>query len=135
MKTELYYLLLTAILTGLLWIPVVIGKTKARGPLTPERYKTESASPLPDWVNRANRAHLNALENFPLFAAVVLAAQLVGVSTPTTVACAEIYFFARLVHAVVHISGYGKFMARTMLFTIGWIAFIVYAVVVLMRAG
>ena len=25
MKTELFYLLLTAILTGVLWIPVVIG--------------------------------------------------------------------------------------------------------------
>ena len=34
MKTELVYLLLTAILTGVLWIPVVIGYVKSRGPLT-----------------------------------------------------------------------------------------------------
>ena len=58
MKTELFYLLLTAILTGVLWIPVVIGYVQNRGPLTPERYKTASTSVLPDWVNRANRAHL-----------------------------------------------------------------------------
>ena len=30
MKTELFYLLLTAILTGLLWIPVVIGYVNCR---------------------------------------------------------------------------------------------------------
>jgi len=134
MKTELYFLLLTAILTGLLWVPVVIGKTKARGPLTPERYKSESTSPLPDWVNRANRAHLNALENLPLFATVVLIGAVTGTSTPTTVWCANIYFLARLAHAVVHISGYGKFMARTILFTIAWTAFFVYAIVLLMHA-
>jgi uncharacterized MAPEG superfamily protein len=134
MKTELYYLLLTAMLTGLLWIPVVIGKTKTLGPLTPERYKSESKAPLPDWVNRANRAHLNALENLPTFAVVVLVAQFANVSTPTTVWCAEIYFLARLAHVIVHIIGFGQFMLRTVLFTIGWIAFFVYAIVVLMRA-
>lgn len=131
MKTELFYLLLTAILTGVLWIPVVIGYVKTRGPLTPESYRTPPTTPLPDWVNRANRAHVNAVENFGPFAAVVLIAQFMNVSTPTTVACAEIYFFVRLVHAIVHISGFGQFKARTVLFTIAWIAFLTYAIVLL----
>ena len=52
MKTELFYLLLTAILTGLLWIPVVIGYVCARGPLTPAAYKVAPATALPDWVER-----------------------------------------------------------------------------------
>ena len=63
MKPELFYLLLTAILTGVLWIPVVIGYVTARGLLAPEDYKVAPTSPLPDWVNRANRAHMNAVEN------------------------------------------------------------------------
>ena len=134
MKTELFYLLLTAILTGVLWVPVVIGYVVSRGPLTPERYKTAPTSPLPDWVNRANRAHLNAVENFAQFAAVVLIAQIAGVSTPVTGYCAAVYFYARAAHAVVHISGFGLFSTRTLLFTIGWIAFITYAIVVLQRA-
>lgn len=134
MKTELFYLLLAAILTGVLWIPVVIGYVTSRGPLTPESYKTPSTAPLPDWVNRANRAHLNAVENLAPFAAVVLIAQLAGVSTATTVTCAAVYFYARLAHAVIHVSGFGRFWARTVLFTVAWIAFIVYAVVVLQRA-
>jgi uncharacterized MAPEG superfamily protein len=134
MKTELVYLLLTALLTGVLWIPVVIGYVKTRGPLTEESYRTPPTSDLPDWVKRANRAHVNAVENFGPFAAVVLAAQIAGVSTPATVTCAAVYFFARLAHALVHISGFGKFKARTALFTIAWAAFVWYAVVVLMRA-
>ena len=133
MRTELFYLLLTAILTGVLWIPVVIGYVKTRGPLTPEMYRSPPADKLPDWVNRANRTHVNAVENFAQFAAVVLIAQQTGVSTPVTVACAVVYFYARLAHALVYLSGFGRLFARTVLFTIGWLAFLTYAVVILMR--
>jgi uncharacterized MAPEG superfamily protein len=134
MKTELFYLLLTAILTGVLWIPVVIGYVSSRGPLKPSDYKTMPTSPLPDWVNRANRAHLNAVENIAPFAAVVLIANAMGVSSAVTATCAAVYFYARLAHALLQISGFGLFMARTMAFTVGWIAFMTFAVIVLQRA-
>ena len=134
MKTELVYLLLTAILTGVLWIPVVIGYGSSRGAPTLATYKTAPTSPLPDWVNRANRAHLNAVESFAPFAAVVLIAQAVGVSSALTEICAAVYFYARLAHAVIHISGFGQFKARTVVFTVAWLAFIVYAVALLQRA-
>jgi uncharacterized MAPEG superfamily protein len=78
---------------------------------------------------------MNAVENFAPFAAVVLAAQAVGFSNGTTVACAEIYFYARLLHAVVHISGFGQFKARTVVFTVAWLAFIVDAGVLLAHAA
>jgi len=134
MKTELLYLLLTAILTGILWIPVVIGYATSRGPLTPADYKTAPTSALPDWVNRANRAHLNAVENIAPFAAVVLIAQATGFSTALTASCAAVYFYARLVHAAVHISGFGVFMARTVVFTVAWAAFMTYALALLRHA-
>jgi uncharacterized MAPEG superfamily protein len=134
MKTELFYLLLTSILTAVLWIPVVIGYLMTRGPLTPAAYKVAPTSSLPDWVNRANRAHLNAVETFAPFAAVVLIAQVTGVSSAVTASCAAVYFYARLAHAVIHITGFGVLMARTVLFTVAWGAFMVYAVVVLQRA-
>jgi len=133
MKTELLYLLLTALLTGCLWIPVVIGYVSARGPLKPANYKVAPTSALPDWVNRANRAHANAVESFAPFAAVVLAAQALGVSTGVTQTCAAVYFFARVAHAIVHISGFSMFMARTMIFVVAWGAFVAYGVVVLLR--
>jgi len=134
MKTELLYLLLTAILTGVLWIPVVIGYVSTRGAPTPAEYKTAPTSPLPDWVNRANRAHLNAVENIAPFAAVVLIANAMGVSTALTVNCAAVYFYARLAHAVIHISGFGLLKARTVAFTVAWLAYMVYAFVLLQRA-
>ena len=40
----------------------------------------------------------------------------------------------RVAHAVIHISGFGRFRARTVLFSVAWIAFIVFAVVVLEHA-
>ena len=79
MSTELFYLLLTAILTGVLWIPVVIGYVKTRGPIKPSDYVVAPTSPLPPWVNRANRAQVNAVENLAIFAPVVLIAHAAGV--------------------------------------------------------
>lgn len=128
MKTELFYLVLTALLTGVLWIPVVIGYVVSRGPLKPYDYVVAPTTPLPDWVNRANRAHMNAVENFAPFAAVVLIAHAVGVSTSVTAISAAVYFYARAAHAVAHISGFSHFMARTVLFTIAWLAFVTFAV-------
>jgi uncharacterized MAPEG superfamily protein len=135
MTTELFYLLLTAILTGVLWIPVVIGYVLSRGPLQPSDYKAAPTSVLPDWVNRANRAHLNGVENFATFAAVVLIANAVDVSTSVTEISAAVYFYARAAHAVIHISGFGLFMARTAIFTVGWAAFIAFAVEVLRQTA
>jgi len=134
MTPELRYLLFTAILTGCLWIPVVIGYVSARGALRPVDYKVAPTSPLPDWVNRANRAHVNAVESFAPFAAAVLIARAAGVSTPITVAAAAIFFFARVVHAVLHISGFQLFRARTVVFTVAWGAFMTFAVDVLLVA-
>ena len=135
MKTELLYLYLTAVLTGILWIPVVIGYVSSRGFLQPGDYVTAPTSPLPDWVNRANRAHLNAVENLAPFAVVVLVALAIGFSTALTAICAAVYFYARLVHALVHLAGIGFLMVRTLAFTVGWVAFIVFAVALLLRAA
>ena len=130
MKTELFYPLLTAILTGLLWIPVVIGYVTTRGVLTPEAYCDAPPSPLPSWVNRANRAHINAVENFAPFAAVVLIAHVVGLSIGTTAACAALHSYARLAHALLHPAPSAS-KARTLPSTIAWIALLVHAIVVL----
>lgn len=131
MKTELFYLVCSALLNGSLWIPVVIGYVQARGLPTHDDYRRAPMSPLPDWVNRANRAHLNSVESFAPFAAVVLAASAMGLSTAVTQACAATYFYARLAHAVVHLSGIGHFKARTLVFTVAWLAFVILSVEVL----
>jgi uncharacterized MAPEG superfamily protein len=134
MTTEILYLTLTALFTGTLWLPVVIGYVRSRGVLQPADYKVAPTSPLPAWVNRANRAHLNAVESFAPFAAVVLAAAVLHVSTAVTAAAAAVFFWARVAHAVVHVSGVGVLRARTLIFTVAWGAFVVFAVELLRRA-
>ena len=133
MTTELNFLMSTALLTGILWIPVVIGMVKTRGMLTPADYKVAPTSPLPEWVNRANRAHINAVENFAPFAAVVLVAHVLQISSSVTVACAAIFFYGRLAHAIVHIMGI--YLVRTLVFTISWAAFLVFAIETLRLAA
>lgn len=134
MKTELFYLVCSALLTGCLWVPVVIGYVQARGLPTPDDYRRAPTSPLPDWVNRANRTHLNAVESFAPFAAVVLAASAMGLSNAVTEACAATYFYTRVAHAGIHLSGFGHFKARTVVFTLAWLAFVVLAAEVLRGA-
>jgi uncharacterized MAPEG superfamily protein len=135
MSTELRYLVVTALLTGSLWIPVVIGYVLTRGPLRPRDYVVAPTTALPDWVNRANRAHLNAVESFAPFAAVVLVAQLAHVSSAVTAAASAIFFWARAAHAVIHVSGFPYAMARTVIFTVGWGAFVAIGVEVLRGAS
>lgn len=135
MTTELRYLLFTALLTASLWVPVVIGYVSARGFLQPKDYVSAPTSPLPDWVNRANRAHLNAVESFGPFAAVVLIAHAVGVSDSVTQISAAVFFWARVAHALVHVSGFSRLMARTAIFTVAWGAFFAFAIEVLRRAA
>ncbi|KMW60468.1 hypothetical protein AIOL_000624 [Candidatus Rhodobacter oscarellae] len=57
MTIEHTYLLLTAVLTGLLWIPSVMGQVASRGFLNPDNYVTLPEGGLSDWAKRADRAH------------------------------------------------------------------------------
>ncbi|MEO5844186.1 MAG: MAPEG family protein [Caldimonas sp.] len=110
----------------------MIGYVTSRGMLTDEGYKEAPNSPLPPWVYRANRAHVNAVENVAPLAAVVLIALIAGISTPLTVACAAVYFYARL-RTRSSTSVAPGCSRRERSSSRSWIAFIIYALVVLAR--
>lgn len=62
--------------------------------------------PEPSVFNkRTTRLKNNMIENMVLFAPVVLLASATGVSTGDTVLGAQIFFFARVVHAVIYLAG------------------------------
>jgi len=65
----------------------------------------DAPPPLPPWAERARRAQRNMLENFPHFAALVLVANAAGLANYQTGLGATMFFWARLVHAVVYITG------------------------------
>jgi uncharacterized MAPEG superfamily protein len=58
----------------------------------------------PGFIVRAKHAHLNALENLPVFAAIVLAAVALGKS-PVVDQVAAFVLYARLAQSTVHLIG------------------------------
>jgi uncharacterized MAPEG superfamily protein len=58
----------------------------------------------PDLYWRLNRAHLNAVENLPLLAAIVLVAHLAGVRSGTFDTLALVHLGARVVQTLCHLA-------------------------------
>lgn len=88
----------------------------------------------PDMYWRMNRAHLNALENLPMFVAVVVAAMLTGASNPVLVTAAWVAFYARVGQSLVHIAFHNQ-ISVTIRFTffIAQIAAFAYMGLVILR--
>jgi uncharacterized MAPEG superfamily protein len=120
MTPDLKYLAYTAILTASLWIPYVIAQVMNNGPLQPKNYIDPTQRPMPPWGKRADRAHLNAVEAFAPFAALVIVAQVAGKANATTAFWAMSFFWLRLVHAAIYLLAVPYI--RTIVFVLGWIA-------------
>lgn len=120
MTTDLTYLAWTALLTAALWIPYIAAQVATNGLLAPVNYVDPTARPLPLWGRRADRAHLNAVESFAPFAALVIVAHLAGKANAMTAFWATCFFWLRLTHAVVYLLGVPY--VRTLVFTLGFIA-------------
>jgi uncharacterized MAPEG superfamily protein len=127
MTTELWYLFWTSVLLTVLWIPYIVGSVMTAGLLTPEEYRVGRNVEFPHWVRRADRAHVNLVEQFGPFAALVVIAHLVDVHNAVTVWCVIVFFWARIAHAIIYIAGFPRLMARTVVFTIAFLALVVYA--------
>jgi uncharacterized MAPEG superfamily protein len=129
MTSELFWLLMTAVLATSLWIPYIVGvnTTAYEGPNEDFFVRPPDPRHMPPWVHRSLRAHQNLLEQFLPFAAIVIIAHLAKVSTPVTVWCTVIFFWLRAVHAVGMISGLARMPARPLIFTAGWIVTLVMA--------
>ena len=127
MPTELLYLFLTSILLALLWIPHIAGQVMFGGTLKPEEYVSLREPMDNNFVKRANRAHVNLVEQFGAFAGLVVVAQFAEVSTSLTADAAVAFFWIRVLHAIVMLTGFRFFMARTVVFTASWMVLLVIA--------
>jgi len=130
MKIELWYLVWVTVFTGLLWVPYILDRVLVRGLIDAVGYP-DNPKPQSRWAVRLMRAHENAVENLVVFAALVLAAHALGVSNNAIAMAAMVYFWARVVHAVVYT--FGIPWLRTISFTVGWICQAVIAWQILMR--
>lgn len=128
MQTAYYYLALSGILTVLLWTPYIVSRLFTWGlPAFLNSYpKNEPV--LPEWAQRSQRVHLNMVETMPAFVAVILAAgYIVGDTSGTTIALwAQVFFYARIAHAIVF--SFAIPYLRTPTYLVSWAAILMIGV-------
>ena len=120
MTKELLWLTLTIILTGLMWVPYIIDRAMVRGLMGSMANPSRNDKAQSAWAQRLYFAHTNAVENLIIFAPLVLILDAQGYSTPGTVTACAVYFWARLVHAIVYTMGVP--ILRTLAFAVGFAA-------------
>lgn len=104
MTIELNLLLWSAAVALILAIVSVLGAMPEVG-LKTLAGNRENLPEIPGWGGRARRAHRNMLESLVLFAILVLTAKSLGISTPQTALGAELFFWGRVAHAAIYITG------------------------------
>lgn len=118
MTRELFWLTLTVILTGLMWVPYVLNRCQVRGLGGAMANPSRNDKPQTEWANRLMFAHDNAVENLIIFAPLVLILNDVDYSTKGTVLACAVYFWSRVAHLIVYTLGIPIF--RTLAFAVGF---------------
>jgi uncharacterized MAPEG superfamily protein len=119
MTTDLWMLVWTAVLCLVLPLPYGVARTTTPGGTAWAFGNREADFAFPVWAGRAERAHRNLLENLAPFAILVLVAHLTGKANATTALGAELFFLARVLHAILYIAG--VLYLRTAAFLLGTI--------------
>lgn len=119
LTVDMRMLVYSAFLCLVLWIPYILAAMGARGMARVAGYPTGDYSDLADWAQRSHRAHLSLVENLAPFAALVLVAHLSGAAGEATALGARLFFWGRLVQAIVHIAGVP--WLRTLAFVVAWV--------------
>jgi uncharacterized MAPEG superfamily protein len=128
MTPELFWLTLTVILTGLLWVPYILNRVSVRGLMGSMANPSRTAKAHAEWATRLMFAHDNAVENLVVFAPLVLILAQLDYSTKWTVYATAVYFWARVAHLIVYTMGLPVF--RTLAFTVGFLAQAVLALAI-----
>jgi uncharacterized MAPEG superfamily protein len=123
MTHELFWLVLTIIQTGLLWVIYMIDRIMVRGLEATLDNPGPNAIPQSPWAQRLMAAHANAVENLVLFAPLVIILHILNISSGLTITACVLYFSARLAHAVIYAWGVPLF--RTLSFLASWTALVI----------
>lgn len=122
MSVELNWLILSVLVTALLWLPYIINRIAEGGVVeTVLRDPNGLTAAKAPWAKRLMAAHVNAVENLVVFAPLVLVAYQLGISNPMTEFAAVLFFYSRLAHAVVFTLGFPAII-RILAFFGGFVA-------------
>lgn len=121
MTPDLKLLIWTVALTFIQAVIAVLGANGQVG-LTTLAGNREDLPAITGWAGRARRAHWNMLENLPLFIALVLVAHISNRADGVTLLGEQLFFWARLVYAIVYIAGIA--WVRTLLWAVSVVGLI-----------
>jgi uncharacterized MAPEG superfamily protein len=125
LSPELQAVAMSAMLTGVLWIPLIVNRLIEMGPWKALKNPEPDVRPHANWAYRLASAHRNAIENLVVFAPLAIMVHMLGLSNPLTAAAASIFFMSRVAHAVIYT--FGIPLLRTIAFAIGFGAQVVMA--------
>ena len=128
LPTELTVLTLLMLLAASLWIPYIVGVNTYDRPGVDSFKRPPGDDDLPDWVARANRAHMNLLEQAMPFAVLTLILNATDGFTTLTTWTALTFLFLRLAHAFGMITGIARMPLRPLIFVTGWICVMITGV-------
>jgi uncharacterized MAPEG superfamily protein len=120
MKAELFWLTLTTVLTGLLWLPYILDRVAVRGLMVTLDNPSPRHKPQSAWAVRLMNAHINQVENLVVFGILVLVLDALAISTPKTVLACMVFFWARLAYVVIYTMGIP--VLRTLAWFVGFLA-------------
>lgn len=104
MSIDVKMLLWTAALALVQMLVAVVGAQLQVG-LPPLIGNRENLPAMVGWAGRAQRAHRNMLESLVVFTILVLVANSTGKANATTALGAELFFWSRLVYALIYWMG------------------------------
>ncbi len=104
MSLELTYLVWSVALT-FVQVLIAVSLASLAVPLPKLMGNREDMPDLKGVAGRATRAHLNMMENLPLFIALVLVAQIASRTNDMTHWGVLLFFWGRVAHAIIYLAG------------------------------
>lgn len=104
MKPELNLLVWATVLT-VVQVLIAVGGAFMQVGLMKLVGNREDMPKLVGWAGRAERAHLNILQNLVLFAVLVVVAVLTNRTNGMTLLGAQLFFWGRVAYALIYLAG------------------------------
>lgn len=118
LSPELQSVAMSAALTGILWIPLIVNRLVEMGPWKALKNPEPDVRPHANWAYRLAAAHRNAIENLVVFAPLAILVHLLGLNNALTATAAGVFFMSRVAHALIYTLGIP--LLRTIAFAIGF---------------
>ena len=126
---EFWWLGLTGLLMLVTSLPYVMDRIATAGFGGALGNPQDNRIPHSAWAARMRAAHYNCVENLVVFAPLLVAVVVAGLSSEMTVMAAMAFAISRIVYVVVYTLGIP--LLRTLAFLVGWLATLYLALVLM----